>query len=135
MCAICYVDPKTGRWGTNQTNHVCRKCRNERIHGVCVNVDWVEGEELLGGDADVAETAAQGDGVATVANSDLRAMIVDLFVRGLVIRVPFLDKRGRRRGLQPRVVDLTQADVAFLLDVNQQLVSDVLRDFVDEAAA
>ena len=36
-CAICFVDPETGKRGTNATNRICPKCRLDPA-----NVDWTE---------------------------------------------------------------------------------------------
>jgi excisionase family DNA binding protein len=36
-CAICSVDPKTKRRGTNETTAICDRCRADPA-----NVDWVE---------------------------------------------------------------------------------------------
>jgi excisionase family DNA binding protein len=37
ICAICWVDPETGRAGTNSTTWICRKCKKDPE-----NVDWVD---------------------------------------------------------------------------------------------
>jgi excisionase family DNA binding protein len=36
-CAICWVNPKTGRAGTNSTTRICASCKRDPA-----NVDWVE---------------------------------------------------------------------------------------------
>lgn len=36
-CAICWIDPRTGRAGSNETTRLCRTCRNDPA-----NADWVE---------------------------------------------------------------------------------------------
>jgi excisionase family DNA binding protein len=50
MCAICWVDPETGRRGSNSTTRICLSCRVDPA-----NIDWVEslddrstGDERLG---------------------------------------------------------------------------------------
>ena len=37
MCAICSIDPSTGKRGTNVTTRICPACRTDPA-----NVDWIE---------------------------------------------------------------------------------------------
>jgi hypothetical protein len=39
-CAICWVDPDTGRRGTNDTTWICHDCRKHKIGGKYVNEGW-----------------------------------------------------------------------------------------------
>jgi len=141
MCAICFVDPTTSRRGTNATTRICDACRKETINGVRVNQDWVEDDarESIGREADVAVDAKMDSSISLQqlaerrirTETEVQIAIIELFARGLVVKLPYVDRLGRRRGLRARLIELTEDDVAFLVGVEQPYVCKVLRAVLD----
>jgi hypothetical protein len=72
MCAICYVDPKTGRRGTDRTTRLCDACRRDPA-----NAGWSETWEGVDTTADVVAAARPRGGepqrsLATVEGRPLK---------------------------------------------------------------
>jgi hypothetical protein len=112
LCAICFVDPKTGQRGTNATTRICDSCKRDTINGVRVNEDWIEDDSRLesaGREDDVAADAKTNWSISLQelaecpirTETELQVAIIDVFACGLVVDLPYFDTQGRRRGSRP----------------------------------
>lgn len=124
-CAVCYVDPVTGRVGTNETTQLCPDCKKDPM-----NKGWRESWE--DSDEGIAARAA-GTGLAAVQEkplrdtSELEARIKDLATRGAYRRVPVRDRQGRRRGYRMRYVALSFRAIARELGCSDMHVRRVVK--------
>lgn len=83
-CAVCYVDPLTGRRGTNETSDICQACHDDPA-----NVDWCAESDLdqTSADVDVTLGAAGGGRLEGVFgggrkfNTELAHRVVKIAVR------------------------------------------------------
>jgi hypothetical protein len=57
LCAVCYVDPKTGLLGTNQTTQLCDECRRDPV-----NAGWSETWQRVDTAADIGKAARKARG-------------------------------------------------------------------------
>jgi transposase len=57
LCAVCYVDPKTGCRGTNQTTQLCDSCRRDPV-----NTGWSEAWQRVESVADIDKAARKARG-------------------------------------------------------------------------
>ncbi|HEY2746602.1 MAG TPA: helix-turn-helix domain-containing protein [Polyangia bacterium] len=85
-CAICSVDPETGRAGTNATTRICQRCRADPA-----NVDWVESQAdrpargpRTSSSVDVAIRDAVREAIRDVVREELRSAIRDELARAPV---------------------------------------------------
>jgi excisionase family DNA binding protein len=77
LCAICFVDPETGKRGTNATNRICPKCRLDPA-----NVDWtetVEDRELPPRFGTMEEFLFQN--IRRIVREEVRGALADLLPR------------------------------------------------------
>lgn len=124
-CAVCYVDPTTGRRGTNETTQLCRACAADPL-----NSGWVETWE----DTEEGVSArAAGAGLAAAMEqrprtpSELEAAINELVSRGVDELVVIKDKQDRKRGTRWRNKALSFRAVARMLGCSDRHVRNVVK--------
>jgi hypothetical protein len=127
-CAVCYVDPKTGRRGTNQLTQLCDECRRDPV-----NAGWSEtwAHTKFFSEFKVGRRKDPEDERLELVVSAERDGYKDANTIGTVSGMPFKPATERERGILILMADdkLTTGDIAKRANCSQQLVSKVLTKY------
>ena len=114
-CCICE--------GTNAHQRLCRRCRRDPA-----NADWVVGEEELGAERELNRGTSPLSYAELVRDNEetrlteVQRQICRLLLRGERVAVPYVDRRGRKRGTRIRKRILTVVEIAERCAVTPQYV-------------
>lgn len=59
-CAVCWLDPQTGRRGTHETTWICKTCRKGQANTDWSGAPWWEATGVLQGDGELPAGVVMG---------------------------------------------------------------------------